>query len=83
MKDKKNQKKNIKSKDASPWLLEPFAAAKVSESANDIREELAIEKSREGKPLSTLKKVLIGIVIFLVLAFPMLFKALFTLWGIY
>ena len=41
-----------------------------TESVKDIKEELAAQEAQEKKPSSLLKKILIGIIVFLLLGLP-------------
>lgn len=57
------------------------SSVSAKEGAKDIREELTAEQRYKKRHLSTLKKILIGIGILLVLALPTLIKLFWTLSG--
>ena len=63
------------------YVNELKAPVGAGESAQDMRRELAAEKRREKKPLSTGKKLLIGAGILLILALPWLVRLFWTLSG--
>lgn len=72
---------NSRKKNWPARLLSRVAALKESESAQEIREELAAEKRQEKKPLAILKKILIGIAVLLVVSIPALVKLFWTVSG--
>ncbi len=59
----------------------PVSAIKETENIHDIREEVAAEKTREKKPVSRFKQILIAVAVFLVLAIPTLTYLFWTLSG--